>query len=76
MIVEVMKLGQQRKETQIQQKKWWGRKLSCSSMKLPVQADSKVMLENLANKTKEYRRETENQGNNYAQESGEIPRVR
>ncbi|EPQ02490.1 hypothetical protein D623_10009664 [Myotis brandtii] len=40
--------------------------------KLLVQADPKFMLENLSNSSKEYRKENENQGNHYAQESGEI----
>lgn len=40
--------------------------------KLLVQADPKFMLENLSNNLKEYRKENKNQGNSYAQESGEI----
>lgn len=70
--VEVMKLDHQIRETKIQQKMVMEEAALLLNEKLPVQAGTTVMLANLTNKAKEYRKEIENQWHNYAQESGEI----
>lgn len=71
MTVEMMKLDHQVKETEIQQKVVRKETEMLLNEKLPIQAETKVMLANLNYKTREYRREIENQWNNFAQESGE-----
>lgn len=70
--VEVMKLDHQIRETKIQQKMVTEEAAFLLNEKLPVQADTTVMLANLTNTAKEYRKEIENQWHNYAQASGEI----
>nr|KAF6479349.1 hypothetical protein HJG59_002204 [Molossus molossus] len=65
--VEVMKLDHQIKETQIQQKVVLEETELLLNEKLPVQAETKVMLANLADKTRVYRREVETQWSIYAQ---------
>nr|KAF6347979.1 coiled-coil domain containing 121 [Myotis myotis] len=69
--MEVMKLDHQVKETEIQQKMVQKETEMLLNEKLPIQAETRVMLANLAYKTKEYGRDIENQWNSYAQESGE-----
>nr|KAF6346805.1 hypothetical protein mPipKuh1_010589 [Pipistrellus kuhlii] len=70
MTVEVMKLDHQVKETEIQQKVVRKETERLLNEKLPIQAEIKVMLANLNYKTREYRRDIENQWNSCVQESG------
>lgn len=69
MTVEMMKLDHQVKETEIQQKVVQKETEMLLNEKLPIQAETQVMLANMSYKTKEYRRDIENQWSNYAQES-------
>ncbi|XP_036198664.1 afadin-like [Myotis myotis] len=69
--VEVLKLDHQIRETKIQQKMVTEEAAFLLNEKLPVQAGTTVMLANLTNKAKEYRKEIENQWHTYAQVSGE-----
>ncbi|XP_035870395.1 coiled-coil domain-containing protein 121 [Phyllostomus discolor] len=74
--VEVMKLDHQIKETQIQQKLVMKEMELLLNEKLPVQAETKVMLVNLTMKAEEYIRDIEDECNSDAQESGEVPQTR
>ena len=67
--MEVMKLDHQIKETQIQQKLVMEEMELLLNEKLPVQAETKVMLVNLTIKAEEYIREIENECISDAQES-------
>ena len=74
--MEVMKLDHQIKETQIQQKLVMEEMELLLNEKLPVQAETKVMLVNLTIRAEEYIREIENECISDAQESGESPQTR
>lgn len=75
--MEVMKLDHQIKETQIQQKLVMKEMELLLNEKLPVQAETKVMLVNLTMQAEEYMRDIEDEClSDDAQESAEIPQTR